>query len=92
MTPRSSRARIPPSVPQDSVPSEIMEREAAGENRPTPTEVAPRQDQTVRTDGRTKAIREAAYRRFEARGRVHGRDLEDWLEAEAEVESSRDKP
>ena len=26
-----------------------------------------------------------AYRRFEARGREHGHDLEDWLEAEREL-------
>ncbi len=26
-----------------------------------------------------------AYERFESRGRVHGRDLDDWLQAEAEI-------
>jgi Protein of unknown function (DUF2934) len=34
---------------------------------------------------REKLVREAAYRRFESRGGVHGRDKEDWLEAEREV-------
>jgi hypothetical protein len=31
-------------------------------------------------------IAQRAYRRFEERGRHHGRDLEDWLEAERELE------
>lgn len=32
---------------------------------------------------RSSSIRELAYRLYEDRGRVDGRDLEDWLEAEA---------
>lgn len=32
-----------------------------------------------------EAIRHRAYERYEARGRVDGFELEDWLEAEAEV-------
>ena len=31
------------------------------------------------------AIRERAYQLFEQRGCQHGHDLEDWLQAEAEV-------
>jgi hypothetical protein len=34
-------------------------------------------------EGRTSNIRELAYRLYEERGRLDGRDLEDWLEAEA---------
>jgi len=30
-------------------------------------------------------IRQRAYRRFEQRGWQHGYDLEDWVEAEAEI-------
>lgn len=30
-------------------------------------------------------IRLRAYQLFEQRGRMHGRDLDDWLKAEAEV-------
>jgi hypothetical protein len=30
-----------------------------------------------------------AYRRFEDRGREHGRDLDDWLEAERELANKR---
>jgi hypothetical protein len=34
---------------------------------------------------REQLVREAAYRRFQARGSEHGRHEEDWLEAENEV-------
>jgi hypothetical protein len=33
------------------------------------------------------SIAARAYRRFEERGREHGHDLDDWLEAERELES-----
>ena len=43
------------------------------------------------------AIREHAYQLFEQRGYEHGHDLEDWLQAEAEIASKKrsdraDKP
>jgi hypothetical protein len=34
-------------------------------------------------DSRTARIREAAFRLYEARGCLHGHDVEDWLAAEA---------
>ena len=37
--------------------------------------------------GRLERIREAAYSRYADRGYEHGHDLEDWLEAEAEIEA-----
>lgn len=47
---------------------------------------------TPRTFGRTQAeanpeeeIRQRAYALYEARGRGDGHDLEDWLEAQAEI-------
>ncbi|NNM82639.1 MAG: DUF2934 domain-containing protein [Burkholderiales bacterium] len=36
---------------------------------------------------RIEKIRESAYFRYVERGFGHGRDLEDWLEAETEIES-----
>lgn len=36
---------------------------------------------------RRTLVREIAYRLFEHRGRLHGRDVEDWLEAEQLVEA-----
>jgi len=35
-------------------------------------------------------IKRRAYELFEERGKVHGRDLEDWLQAEIEVLDARD--
>ncbi len=36
---------------------------------------------------RQARIREAAYARFESRGRLHGHDMDDWLAAEAELKA-----
>ncbi len=44
---------------------------------------------------RRRMIEEAAYARYEWRGRTHGSDLDDWLVAEAHVDtiiSGRGKP
>jgi Protein of unknown function (DUF2934) len=43
------------------------------------------------TDVRTleERVRLRAYELFEARGREHGRDLDDWLQAEAEIIGSK---
>ena len=38
------------------------------------------------TDEREDVIRRTAYDYYEARGRVHGHELDDWLRAEAEFE------
>lgn len=37
-------------------------------------------------DSRDQAIRRTAYAFYEARGRVDGHELDDWFEAEAEVD------
>jgi hypothetical protein len=37
-------------------------------------------------DGRDEFIRQAAYSCYEARGRIGGHELDDWLRAEAEFE------
>jgi hypothetical protein len=37
------------------------------------------------------SIAERAYRRFEERGGQHGRDLDDWLEAERELKRSNEE-
>jgi hypothetical protein len=42
-------------------------------------------EQTVETD----AIARRAYERFEQRGREHGHDVEDWLDAERELHARR---
>ena len=91
MTLRTSHATMSRSVPQHSSQSETIQDETASEPKLTQAQAAVWQgDPATDADDRQRAIREAAYRRFEERGCVHGRDLEDWLEAEAQVESSRD--
>lgn len=46
-------------------------------------------DDAVRSGpGREQRVREAAYRRYLARGRAHGHHEHDWLEAEREVDGS----
>ena len=37
-------------------------------------------------ESRDRAIRETAYAFYEARGRVDGHELDDWFQAEAEVD------
>jgi hypothetical protein len=44
------------------------------------------QDSTRSTEDR---IRERAYERYQERGGEHGRDTDDWLEAEREVEGEK---
>jgi hypothetical protein len=39
-----------------------------------------------------ESIARRAYERFERRGRKHGRDLEDWLDAERELRAGRPDP
>jgi len=41
----------------------------------------------INVEERQRLIEEAAYARFAERGFVHGRDLDDWLVAEAHVDS-----
>jgi hypothetical protein len=41
---------------------------------------------------RDQAIRETAYAFYEARGRVDGHALDDWLEAVAAVDGAADRP
>jgi DUF2934 family protein len=88
MKPRNSRAKLPANAPRQSENSAVA-GEIADKSEPTHP-VQRQRDPAAGSDNRHQTIREAAYRRFEARGRVHGRDLEDWLEAEAQLESSRD--
>ncbi len=44
--------------------------------------------QPMPDEQREQAIRQAAYALFEGRGCVYGHALEDWLEAEAQVEQA----
>jgi len=54
--------------------------------KPASAETAAATAQPMPTEQREQAIRQAAYALYEARGCVYGHALEDWLEAEAQVE------
>jgi len=54
-----------------------------------PTGLIPLDDTTA---DRLERIAEAAYRRAQRRNFEPGHDLEDWLEAEKEVDAERHKP
>lgn len=58
--------------------------------KPAPGETAAATAQPVPDEQREQAIRQAAYALYEARGCVYGHALEDWLEAEAQVERAFD--
>lgn len=45
------------------------------------------QGSTISADERERMIRDAAYLRYQEGGCVDGRDVEDWLAAEAEIDA-----
>ena len=61
-------------------PSENVNREAGGVN------IEPPSPGTAHDD----SVAGRAYRRFEERGRKHGQDVDDWLEAERELNKAGD--
>jgi hypothetical protein len=69
-------------------------RVAAGEARPAaPAQSSPAPDPSADSDGEWEVrIREAAYFRYLARGAEVGHEMEDWLQAEAELLESGEAP
>jgi len=63
------------------------------EGRPEESEIKDNQSELARTVLDPAALQEKirlrAYELFEARGRQHGHDLDDWLQAEAEILASK---
>lgn len=51
----------------------------------TPVKVVPAQDLKERLNRTREAIARRAYEIFERRGHTHGRDMDDWLQAESEL-------
>jgi hypothetical protein len=58
----------------------------AGNGKAAPDDTVDRSTPTAAGNGRDAFIRESAYAFYEARGRVDGHALEDWLKAEAELD------
>lgn len=69
-------------------------RAAAGEVRPAaPAQSSPAPVPSAGSDGEWEVrIREAAYFRYLARGAEVGHEMEDWLQAEAELLESGEAP
>jgi hypothetical protein len=65
-----------------------FQRRATALRRATDRAFAPPHDHNIDAG----AIARRAYQHFEARGREHGRDLEDWLNAERELREARTAP
>ena len=56
-----------------------------------PTKTTSISGRTVAEIGREEQIRLRAYELYEARGRGDGHDLEDWLEAETEINGTSER-
>ena len=57
--------------------------------KPKPSTLAPKADAPTILIPIEQQIRQRAYELYEQRGRIDGRDLEDWLQAEREIKSTR---
>ena len=81
--------------PSAGAASEGAKAPAARRRSTSATTSAPRVRAAARsadskaTDPTYAEIAEAAYRRYLSRGGAHGRDFDDWLEAERELRSRR---
>lgn len=79
---RPGRAAQAPSAPEAAAAGEDLTRAASG-NIIESSELTPT---TATQADRHALISEAAYRRAEQRGFEPGRELEDWLAAEREID------
>lgn len=53
---------------------------------PPATATPPEAEAALGTEAKDEFVRQAAYCYYEARGRIGGHELDDWLKAEAEFE------
>ena len=80
--PAASGGELPGSGPDRAVNDPGVHADAASQREPAMND--PGGPNPSRREAREARIRERAYRRAEARGFAPGRELEDWLAAEAE--------
>lgn len=80
---RHDGQRAPPSAHPESVPI-LAPEEASGASPDQP--FAEGAYDPVDPDFRHRMISEAAYRRYVERGYADGYDVDDWMQAEAEVD------
>jgi len=78
-------------VPSDAIQPEARAAGAGGQG--LPSDIAPESDTTTSismgSEPSEEDIRTRAYQRYLERGGGHGRDFEDWLEAERELRERR---
>ena len=81
--------RLPTDPPSTIAPTEAEVRAFDLENQDALTEAD--QPEGTPDERRKEAIRRAAYERYVRRGATPGSDVEDWLEAEREVNEKADR-
>jgi hypothetical protein len=70
-------------------PKQSPDERAGGAPQQEPGDPAPQTSSTQDGNSRSDLIARRAYERFQMRGGEHGRDQEDWLEAERELNEAR---
>jgi hypothetical protein len=57
--------------------------------KPKPSTLAPKSDELIVLIPIEQQIQQRAYELYEQRGRTHGHELDDWLQAECEIKSTQ---
>jgi hypothetical protein len=57
--------------------------------KPKPSTLAPKSDEPPVLIPIEQQIQQRAYELYEQRGRTHGHELDDWLQAESEIKGTR---
>jgi len=89
---RSTTTRRRPPTPaatdETASASEVAGLDPVADTNPFPDEpLVQGEDELVDPELRQRMISEAAYRRYAERNYADGYDLDDWLQAEAEIDS-----
>ena len=57
--------------------------------KPNPSTLAPKSDEPTALIPIEQQIQQRAYELYEQRGRTHGHELDDWLQAESEIKGTQ---
>jgi Protein of unknown function (DUF2934) len=93
---KNAQSSTPATVAAESAsPTVVDGAESRGESANAAADAAPighdaqsATESGIESANREDLIRQAAYRRFKERGTPHGDEVQDWLEAEAEINQS----
>ena len=80
----------------DKLQRQIEQQEEGVDRRPEeiekkPSTLAPKSDEPTVLISAEQQIRQRAYELYEQRGRIDGRDLDDWLQAERSIKGRQAK-